>query len=149
MSRLWPFPALKTGMDIRGQVWRSVGKRHFFLSVLAAHPQKDLPKETAGNCSFLKLSKFFRARERFQRAIVNGIFRALGQLLITHSLFIAMTPSFQAKEQQDFNFPLKAIWPQPSPPPRPQQPRAPPLKFALSLFFKVAWHDTPLCVRFT
>ena len=24
--------ALKTGMDIRGQVWRSVGKRHFFWS---------------------------------------------------------------------------------------------------------------------
>ena len=53
MLRLWPFPVLKTGMDIRGQVWRSVGKRHFFWSVLAAHPQKDLPKETAGNCSFL------------------------------------------------------------------------------------------------
>ena len=30
-----------------------------------------------------------------------------------------MTPSFQAKEQLDFNFPLKAIWPQPSTPPPP------------------------------
>ena len=30
-----------------------------------------------------------------------------------------MTPSFQAKEQLDFNFPLKAVWPQPSPPPPP------------------------------
>ena len=44
---------LKTGMDIRGQVWRSVGKRHFFWSVLAAYPDKDLSKVTAGKCRLL------------------------------------------------------------------------------------------------
>ena len=55
-----------------------------------------------------------------------------------------MTPSFQAKEQLDFNFPLKANWPQPSTPhpnPAPATPRAT-IKVCAEFVFQgcVTWH---------
>ena len=79
---------LKTGMDFRGQVWkRPVGKRHFFWSVLGAHPQQNLPKVTTENCRFLnsllhnKVSKsnskgIFRTSDQLSAHTVHGLYKS-------------------------------------------------------------------------